>query len=59
MSYHQDTVVYALRLYQEHGQGAVAEAERRMEEARTRSSSDWQRWLIVRDSLKKALEPRP
>ena len=51
MAYAEEVAVYSLRLREEFGDDAVKEAERRMEEAATRSGSDWRKWLHVRDSL--------
>ena len=59
MSYWNEAVVLALRLHEEYGSGAVDEAQRRMDEARTRSASEWRLWMTVRDSLIKFNEPRP
>ena len=54
-----DWIVYALRLYKEYGDGAEAEAQRRMDEAYNRSHSDWVMWLTIRNALRQFMQPRP
>lgn len=54
-----DRIVMALRLYQEYGRDAVRVAQAREDEAYSRSHSDWVRWVAIKDSLVRFLEPRP